>query len=73
MKNTCTIFALGNVLRGHLKKTEDDEDSRASQDLSVVMLLVGNFLLNFKVMATLATVLLVLKAVVGFFSGTGIL
>lgn len=39
------------------------------------MLLAGNFLLNFKVMATLATVLLVLSqsSCFVFFSGMGIL
>lgn len=39
MKNICTVFALANVLRGHLKNTGDDEDSRALQDLIVVIML----------------------------------
>lgn len=58
LKNISTVFTLGNVLTDHLKKTDD---SRALQDLSVVMFLAGNFLLNFTVMGTLTTVLLVLS------------
>lgn len=60
MKNIYIVFALGNILGGHLKKAEKNENCRALQNLSVVMLLVGNFLLSFKVMRTLATILSVL-------------
>lgn len=57
-----------------MNKTGNDEDSRALQNLGVIMLLAGNFLLNFTVMGTLATVLLVLShSNFFFFSGIGIL
>lgn len=67
MKKIYTIFALGNILGGHLKKAENNEDCRALQNLSVVMPLVGNFLLSFKVMRTLATILSVLTHRHSFF------
>lgn len=46
------MCALGNILGGDLKKAENNEDSRALQNLSVVVLLVDNFLLSFKVLRT---------------------
>lgn len=57
MKNIYTIFALSNILGGRLKKADNNEDCRALHNLSVVMFLVGNFLLSFKVMKTLTTIL----------------
>ena len=50
------------MLEGHLKKAENNVDCRALQNLSVVMFLVGNFMLSFKVMKTLATILSVVTA-----------
>lgn len=55
------MCALGNILGGDLKEAENNEDSRALQNLSVVMLLVGNCLLSFEVLKTVATILSVLS------------
>lgn len=73
MKNICTVFALGDVLRGHLKKTGNDEHSRALEDLSVVMLLAGNFLLNFTGSTGYCTVGTYSQQACWFFSGVGAL